>query len=205
MEAKPVTPDESNTIRNHIKTILSNARKHTMNTINETHLDHTITLNKYMMFEIKGPVLNGEHAASFSSAKEKIEEAIKQHNAQKRTMNRLALPVLTDTGMPTVFRGFHARTGDVLLGAKEYSKYGHLFPDVPWLKEKLVKRGELRKAVEAIDNEVKVYALRLSHDRYLNYDDSIAKAEKEIAEKTSQAQMVPTRLTVVEKEPKPAA
>ncbi len=173
--------------------------------ISKTYEGHTVTLNETTMyFSVSGPVLNQLQFPSFYSAKEAIEEAIKQDAAQKRTALRLSLPILNENGERATFRGIHARTGEPLLkGADQTST---MYADADWIQAQLKQRKALLDDANTIRMALKPYALNLpgrySHTRY---EDKIAAAEKDIKEKSLKAMAVVPRLTVVENEPTPAA
>lgn len=134
--------------------------------------DHTISLMDDWRFKVEGPTASGNAHDAFSSlnaARDAIDARVDALAKQKKTEATMSVGMLDDNGLPVAVRGVHSGHG-VLLGA---GRSRFVYPNVPWLKEKLVLMGELERQVATLKKETAPFAIssrvtygRIEADRY---------------------------------------
>jgi hypothetical protein len=156
-----------------------------------TYKEHKIEVTTDFKFRITGPLFDGNgrdnEFGAIAEARGAIEKRSDALVKQRKAETTVALAVLDDQGKSAVVRGIHASQGGLLgVGASD-----GVFPDVPWVKELLIKRAALRAELQAIELKVKPYRVntRRGYGRVdpLNYEAMIGQVTAELSVATERA------------------
>ncbi len=169
----------------------------------------TIKLNDRMHFEISGVpegledregMLRSTYETYFQVTTA-IDHAMELEKKRAAGHFTLKLPGVSLDGLPFVCKGIN-RTQRTLLGRPERPSSGiyktplssdNMWPDVPWIRERLALRRQLFDEIDRIDDQLRPFAIAPTKSGYgrvptENYEGYIEDLKKRHAEMTAKAE-----------------
>lgn len=129
---------------------------------------HTIQLTPTWTFCVTGPEMSGFRGEgytypTYTEAVAAINKAV-ELKAKTKALNYSRIILDSDGALITTI-GFNRSDGDLKLAGNARS--GRVvFPNVPWLAEKLKHRAKLAAEINDIDDEIQDFAVRATHRVY---------------------------------------